>query len=84
MRVHLARLGASTSQVRRASAFGLFLTLFAGALLSRSARPSSARPARPTSTGSVPAKSPTHAPSPPACAGRRQASARPAPRCSSN
>ena len=31
MRVHLARPGASTSQVRRASAFGLFLTLFAGA-----------------------------------------------------
>jgi hypothetical protein len=30
MRVHLARLGASTSQVRRASAFGLFLTLFVG------------------------------------------------------
>jgi hypothetical protein len=29
MRVHLARLAASTSQVRRASTLGLFLTLFA-------------------------------------------------------
>jgi hypothetical protein len=44
---------------------------------------SSVGPGRPTSIASAPVKSPTSAPSPPACGDRRPASARRAGRCSS-
>lgn len=73
MKARFLRFAGVRSRARRASTVGLFLTLFASAAQAQQGTPEQRRACTPTSTGSAPAKSPTSAPSQPACAVTAQA-----------